>query len=70
MGGVLLGSGMTKKSLYPAEAEDVVLELAMPDKGLLDGSTPVFAGRRGPGAGLVAGRWGWPGTCLGSGHAG
>ena len=42
MGGMLLGSGMTQKSLYPAEAEDVVLEIAMPDAGLLDGSTPVF----------------------------
>ena len=42
MGGMLLGSGMTKKSLYPAEAEDVVLELAMPDPGLIDGSIPVF----------------------------
>lgn len=42
MGGTLLGSGMTQKSLYPAEAEDVVLELAMPDPGLIDGSIPVF----------------------------
>jgi hypothetical protein len=42
MGGMLLGSGMTKKSLYPAEAEDVVLELAMPDPGLIDGSIAVF----------------------------
>ena len=42
MGGALLGSGMTQKSLYPAEAEDVKIELAMPDPGLLDGSVPVF----------------------------
>ena len=42
MGGMLLGSGMTQKSLYPAEAEDVILEIPMPDPGLLDGSTPVF----------------------------
>ena len=38
----VLGSGMTKKSLYPAEAEDVILEIDMPDPGLLDGSIPVF----------------------------
>jgi hypothetical protein len=42
MGGATLGMGVTKKSLYPAEAEDVILELAMPDPGIVDGSTPVF----------------------------
>jgi hypothetical protein len=43
MGGTMLGSGMTKKSLYPAEAEDVKSSRStMPDPGLLDGSIPVF----------------------------
>jgi len=42
MGGAMLGMGVTKKSLYPAEAEDVILELAMPDPGIVDGTTPVF----------------------------
>ena len=33
---------MTKTSLYPAEAEDVVLELDAPDPGLPAGDIPVF----------------------------
>jgi hypothetical protein len=42
MGGVKLGEGMTKKALYPAEAEDVTLDIPNPSPGLLDGSIPVF----------------------------
>ena len=42
MGGVKLGEGLTKKSLYPAEAEDVVLDLPNPSMALINGTTPVF----------------------------
>ncbi len=37
-GGVLLGKGTTTKVLYPAEAEDVVLELPVLPPALMDGS--------------------------------
>ncbi|MBX7078113.1 MAG: FG-GAP-like repeat-containing protein [Nannocystaceae bacterium] len=37
-GGTLLGSGVTNKTLYPAEAEDVVLPLDPPPQALVDGS--------------------------------
>jgi hypothetical protein len=37
-GGVLLGTGATTKVLYPAEAQDVVLELPVLPPGLMDGS--------------------------------
>lgn len=42
MGGTLLGMSMTTKVLYPAESEDVVLLLADPPPGVLDGSSTVF----------------------------
>lgn len=42
MGGVLLGMGATTKVLYPAEAEDVVLELPNPPPGVEDGSSVVW----------------------------
>ena len=42
MGGVLLGMGTTKKVLYPAEAEDVVLELPNPPPGVEDGTSTVW----------------------------
>lgn len=37
-GGVLLGTGATTKVLYPAEAQDVVLELPELPPALMDGS--------------------------------
>lgn len=40
--GEKLGEGITKKALYPAEAEDVILDLPNPDPGLVNGQTPVF----------------------------
>ena len=42
MGGTKLGMGVTQKALYPAEAEDVILDLPNPDPTLVDGTTPVF----------------------------
>ncbi|MDC0723185.1 hypothetical protein [Nannocystis bainbridge] len=42
MGGVKLGEGMTKKALYPAEAEDVAIDVANPSMALTDGATPVY----------------------------
>src|SRR4051812_12830401 len=42
LGGTLLGMGVTSKVLYPAEAEDVVLTLAAPPPGVVDGSSVVF----------------------------
>jgi hypothetical protein len=43
-GGEPLGSGLTTKALYPAEAQDVILLLdATSPPGVLDGSIPVFA---------------------------
>ncbi|HWB82248.1 MAG TPA: VCBS repeat-containing protein [Nannocystaceae bacterium] len=41
-GGALLGTGMTTKTLYPAEAEDVVLELDPPPQSLVDGSNDAW----------------------------
>ncbi|MFO0547433.1 MAG: VCBS repeat-containing protein [Polyangiaceae bacterium] len=41
--GVLLGSDVTTKILYPAEAENIVLSLVNPDQGILDGTTPIYA---------------------------
>lgn len=40
-GGVLLGKGTTTKVLYPAEAQDVVLELPAVPATLMDGSKPL-----------------------------
>ena len=42
-GGVLLGQGTTQLSLYPAEAEDVVLELPDPPAEVKDGALDVWA---------------------------
>lgn len=42
MGGVPLGMDVTTKVLYPAEAEEVVVELVDPPPGLLDGSSVVW----------------------------
>ena len=41
MGGTLLGMGATSKVLYPAEAEDVVVTLADPPPGVVDGTSTV-----------------------------
>ncbi len=41
--GALLGTLPTTKALYPAEAQDIRLELADPPADVVDGSTPVFA---------------------------
>ncbi|MCY0986383.1 FG-GAP-like repeat-containing protein [Nannocystis sp. ILAH1] len=41
-GGTLLGSGVTTKVLYPAEAEDVTLLLPNAPPGVLDGSSVVW----------------------------
>ncbi len=41
-GGALLGSGVTTKVLYPAEAQDVVLPLASPPQGLVDGTAEAW----------------------------
>jgi len=42
MGGTKLGEGMTKKALYPAEAEDVAIDVPNPSMALTDGTIPVF----------------------------
>ena len=42
MGGTLLGMGETSKTLYPAEAEDVILELPDPPPGVVDGTSEVW----------------------------
>ena len=42
-GGTLLGTGFTTKALYPAEAEDVVLELPGAPADVKSGATPLFA---------------------------
>ncbi len=42
-GGTLLGSDVTTKVLYPAEAESILFPLPNADPGILDGSTPVYA---------------------------
>lgn len=41
--GTLLGSGATTKTLYPAEAENVVLPIASPPAAITSGMTPVYA---------------------------
>ncbi|MBK8940549.1 MAG: VCBS repeat-containing protein [Polyangiaceae bacterium] len=41
--GTLLGSDVTTKILYPAEAENILLPIANPDASILDGTTPVYA---------------------------
>ena len=41
-GGTLLGMGETVKTLYPAEAEDVLLLLPDPPPGVEDGSSEVW----------------------------
>ncbi|MFT3765262.1 MAG: VCBS repeat-containing protein [Minicystis sp.] len=41
--GVKLGSGTTTKLLYPAESEAVVLAVANPSAGVVNGTTPVYA---------------------------
>ncbi|APR79969.1 Hemolysin-related protein RbmC [Minicystis rosea] len=41
-GGTSLGQGTTTKVLYPAESEAVVLPLASPSQGIINGSTPVY----------------------------
>ena len=43
MGGVLLGQEVTKLSLYPAEAEDVILDLPNPPVEVKDGLIDVWA---------------------------
>ncbi|MBK7828433.1 VCBS repeat-containing protein [Nannocystis sp.] len=40
-GGTLLGTGATTKPLYPAEGQDVVLELQVLPAGFVDGSQPL-----------------------------
>ena len=40
-GGTLLGKGETTKILYPAEAQDVLLDLPVLPPGLQDGSKPL-----------------------------
>ncbi len=42
-GGTLLGTGTTNKTLYPAEAEDVVLSLASPAPNVTDGTSLLYA---------------------------
>lgn len=42
MGGVALGMGATTKVLYPAEGEDVVLELPNAPPGVVDGTSTVW----------------------------
>ena len=42
MGGVLLGMGATSKTLYPAEAEDVVLELPNAPDTVTDGTSTIW----------------------------
>jgi len=42
-GGTKLGQGTTQKALYPAEAEDVVLELPNAPSDVTSGTTPVYA---------------------------
>jgi hypothetical protein len=42
MGGVLLGSGETVKTLYPAEAEDVALPLPDAPASVLDGTSTIW----------------------------
>ena len=41
MGGTLLGMSATSKVLYPAEAEDVVVVLADPPPGVVNGTSTV-----------------------------
>jgi len=41
-GGIPLGTATTTKVLYPAEAEEVVVLLADPPPGVLDGSSVVW----------------------------
>jgi hypothetical protein len=41
-GGVLLGQGMTSKTLYPAEAEDVVLDGALVPQAIQDGDQDLW----------------------------
>jgi len=41
--GTLLGSDVTTKTLFPAEAENIVLPLPDASPDILDGSTPVYA---------------------------
>jgi hypothetical protein len=41
--GTKLGQGVTTKVLYPAESEAMVLAIATPDQGLVNGSTPAYA---------------------------
>jgi hypothetical protein len=40
-GGTLLGTGVTTKILYPAEAQDVLFELPAVPAALMDGSKPL-----------------------------
>ena len=42
MGGTLMGMGVTSKTLYPAEAEDVLLLLPDPPPGVVDGTSEVW----------------------------
>jgi hypothetical protein len=42
-GGTLLGKGATTKVLYPAEAEDVIVELPMAPAGVADGKGDLYA---------------------------
>ncbi len=41
-GGTLLGQGMTTKTLYPAEAEDVLLDGALVPQAIQDGDLPLW----------------------------
>lgn len=42
-GGVLMGQELTTKDLYPAEAEDVVLEWPNPSDAIKDGLVEIYA---------------------------
>ncbi len=42
MGGVLLGQEVTTKDLYPAEAEDVILDLPNPSEAITEGLVDIY----------------------------
>ncbi|MBI5537048.1 MAG: VCBS repeat-containing protein [Deltaproteobacteria bacterium] len=47
-GGALLGAGVTTQTLYPAQAEQVVLALPNPPADIASGKTPVYASVESP----------------------
>ncbi|MBK8260570.1 MAG: hypothetical protein IPK80_04440 [Nannocystis sp.] len=50
MGGTLLDQGVTVKTLYPAEAEDVALPLPDAPESVLDGTSTIWVVVDGSGA--------------------